>query len=230
LKTLTLFIFAILFYTSCLFANEISKKTIPPKRPIDIDVDFKSDYFETKPWVKEFRYVVVVNKAISGNEAQSVKVYEYGELIISGKVSTGRDQFEAKGEHDAKKDSWSVTPTGFYTPSFLDRFHRSSAYGGKWSWLKGGTKMPFAIFFNGDIALHQAPKGTESALGRNVSGGCIRLPFEIASDLFARIQETEGSRIPLFKVDGTVIDDGGGKYNYRTDAFSALIIVKNKVL
>ena len=215
--------------TSTLLSKENSKATIPPARPVDIDVDFKMSYFDTKPWIKEFQYIVIVNKAISGNDAQTIKVYQYGQLILASRVSTGRDQYEAKGEHNAKKDSWSVTPTGYYTPSFLDINHKSTAYGGRWSWLKGGTKMPFAIFFNGDIALHQAPKGTESALGKNVSGGCIRLPGDIASDIFTRVQETGGARIPLFKVDGTIIEDSKGNYNYRTDGFSALIIVKNKV-
>lgn len=212
-----------------LMADVMDGSTTSIDRPKDVNVDFQTSYFVTKPWIKEFHYVVVVNKAITGKDAQSIKVYEFGNLIISGKVSTGRDQFEAAGEHHAKKDSWSVTPTGYFTPNFLDINHKSEAYGGKWSWLVGGVKMPYAIFFNGNIALHQAPKGTESALGENASGGCIRLPFEIASDIFARIQETDGARIPKFNVDGTITMDSKGNYTYLTSAFSALIIVKNKV-
>lgn len=198
-------------------------------RPIDIDVDFQPSYFESRPWIKEFHYVIVINKANTGKDSETIKVYEFGKLIISGPVSTGRDEFEAAGEHHSKRDSWSVTPTGYYTPSFLDKNHKSKAYGGKFSWIIGGVKMPYAIFFNGDIALHQAPRGTESALGKKASGGCIRLTADIASEIFARVAETQGSKIPQFKVDGTIDLDSKGNYAYKSVAFSALIIVKNKI-
>jgi hypothetical protein len=230
LKNLLISIFVLSLSMTSLLAQDMSGATVSLTRPVDVDVDFQTSYFESKPWVKEFHYVIVVNKANSGNDAQSIKVYEYGNLIITGKVSTGRDDFEAAGVHNSKRDSWSVTPTGYYTPSFLDKDHKSGAYAGKWSWLVGGVKMPFAVFFNGDIALHQAPKGTESALGKKASGGCIRLPGEIASEIFARIQETQGSRIPKFKVNGTAEVDSKGNYAYSNAGFSALIIVKNKVL
>ena len=229
MKNLLVCIFVFSFSVTSLLADVMDGSTTSIERPKDVDVDFQANYFESKPWIKEFHYVVVVNKATKGSDAQSIKVYEFGNLIISGKVSTGRDQFEAAGEHHAKKDSWSVTPTGYYTPNFLDINHKSAAYGGKWSWLVGGVKMPYAIFFNGNIALHQAPKGTESALGENASGGCIRLPESIASDIFARIQETDGARIPKFNVDGTIALDSKGNYEYLNSAFSALIIVKNKI-
>lgn len=229
MKNLLILTFILSFSTTSLLAQDMAGASISLTRPIDVDVDFQPSYFESKPWIKEFRYVVVINKANSGNEAQSIKVYEYGSLIVSGKVSTGRDEFEAAGMNHSKKDSWTVTPTGYYTPIFLNKDHRSSAYGGRFSWLFGGTKMPFAIFFNGGIALHQAPKGTESLLGTKASGGCIRLPGEIASDLFTRIKETVGSRIPKFKVNGTIEADAKGNYAYSNSGFSALIIVKNKV-
>ncbi|MBC7537253.1 MAG: L,D-transpeptidase [Bacteriovorax sp.] len=230
MKNLLISIIVLSFSSFSLFANDMAGATVSATRPLDLDVDFQTSYFESKPWVKEFHYVVVVNKANSGKDAQTIKVYEYGNLIITGSVSTGRDEFEAAGVHNSKRDSWSVTPTGYYTPSFLDKNHKSGAYAGKWSWLVGGVKMPFAIFFNGDIALHQAPKGTESALGTKASGGCVRLPGEIASEIFARIEETQGSRIPKFRVDGTVEVDLKGHYAYSDAKFSALIIVKNKVL
>lgn len=200
-------------------------------RPIEVDVDFTESTFQTSPWVNEFHYVIVVNKANKGREAQTIKVYEYGKLIRETKVSTGRDQFERAGENHAKRDSWTVTPTGYYTPTFLSKNHRSSAYGGIFSGIFGGTKMPFAIFFNGDIALHEAPKGTESMLGKKASGGCVRLPSALAPELFERVEATSGSRIPAFNVDGTIKTDNNGNYAYREKSgYSALIIVKNKTI
>jgi hypothetical protein len=203
---------------------------VSKERPVDVDAKFEESYFQTKPWINEFHYVIVVNKADEGKEAQSIKVYEFGKLITQDKVSTGRDEFEAKGEHHSKRDSWSVTPTGYYTPSFLDKDHKSSAYGGIFSKIIGGVKMPFAIFFNGDIALHQAPKGTEGALGTKASGGCIRLPESVASDLFTRVSETQGAHNPRFTVAGEAMLDNDGHLMHSTNAgFSALVIVLKKV-
>lgn len=216
---------------SVVSAQDMAGATLGANRPVDVDVTFTESTFESQPWTKEFRYVVVVNKANTGSEAQTIKVYEYGQLIRREKVSTGRDGFERKGENHSKQDSWTVTPTGYYTPTFLSKDHRSSAYGGRFSWLTGGTKMPFAIFFNGGIALHEAPKGTEGMLGKKASGGCVRLPSSLASDLFTRIQETEGARNPRFNVNGTPMLDEQGHQMYGTKAaFSALIIVQNKVI
>lgn len=224
-------IFLALSLSGALFALDFEGATFSQTRPVDVDVTFTESTFESQPWVKEFRYVVVVNKANTGKEAQSIKVYEYGQMIISDKVSTGRDGFERKGEHGSRNDSWTVTPTGYYTPDFLDKDHRSSAYGGRWSRIFGGVKMPYAIFFNGGIALHQAPKGTEGMLGTKASGGCVRLPGDLASDLFARIQETQGAKNPLFNVNGTPVLDAVGNLSYSSKSgFSALIIVQNKII
>lgn len=203
--------------------------TVSATRPVDVAVNF-SEADLAQPWIKEFRYVIVVNKANEGSEKQTIKIFEYGKLIRKEKVSTGRDGFERKGEHHSKADSWTVTPTGYYTPNFLSKDHRSSAYGGRWSIFTGGTKMPYAIFFNGGIALHEAPKGTEGALGTKASGGCVRLPSTLASDIFYRIQETEGSKNPRFTVEGQPMLDEVGNQRYSTKSgFSALIIVQNKV-
>ncbi|MBC7714709.1 MAG: L,D-transpeptidase [Rhizobacter sp.] len=226
MKILIATLFAFALTSTGVFAQDEGAAT-SAERPYDVAVNFTADTLQ-QPWVKEFRYVVVVNKAVKGSEKQSVKVFEYGQLITTDKVSTGRDAFEKKGEHHSKHDSWSVTPTGFYSPDYLDIDHKSSSYGGRFSWLVGGVKMPFAIFFNGGIALHQAPKGTEGQLGTNASGGCIRLPGALASDLFARVNETNGAKIPKFTVDGQPKLDKDGHQLYR-NGFSALIIVQSQV-
>lgn len=228
MKTL-LAIFALTICTSAFSQEDMSGATLSLTRPVDVNVSFSPETFESKPWTKEFRYVVVVNKATTGKDAQTIRVYEYGQLIRKEKVSTGRDAFEKAGQNHAKKDSWTVTPTGYYTPDFLSKDHKSSAYGGKFSWLVGGTKMPYAIFFNGGIALHEAPKGTEGMLGKKASGGCVRLPSSLAGDLFARIQETRGSKNPRFNVDGTPKLDADGHQLYTKASFSALIVVQNIV-
>lgn len=220
-----------LSFSASLFAQDMEGASQSLTRPVDVDVVFTEDTFISEPWTKEFRYVVVVNKANTGKEAQTVKIYEYGVKIRQEKVSTGRDGFERKGENHAKNDSWTVTPTGYYTPTWLSKDHRSSAYGGRFSWLVGGTKMPFAIFFNGGIALHEAPKGTEGMLGKKASGGCVRLPSSIAEDLFMRVQETSGVKNPRFTVEGKAMLDANGQQMYATKpGYGTLIIVQNKII
>ena len=229
MKTFLSFIFALVVSANVAFSQD--EGIVSGSRPVDVDVSFDQSTFETQAWTKEFRYVIVINKAISGKEAQTVKLYEYGQLINTQKVSTGRDAFEKKGEHHSKRDSWTVTPTGYYTPTFINKLHKSTAYGGKWSWLTGGTKMPFAIFFNGGIALHERPNGTQGALGTKASGGCVRLPEGFAEDLFLRVQETFGAKNPRFTVLGTAMLDEAGNQMYGTrDAYSTLVVVQNKVL
>ena len=229
MKTFLPFLFALAISASAAFSQD--EGIVSVQRPVDVNVSFDQSTFKTQPWTKEFRYVIVINKANSGSEAQTVKLYEYGQLINTKKVSTGRDAFEKKGEHHSKRDSWTVTPTGYYTPTFISRLHKSSAYGGKLSWLTGGTKMPFAIFFNGGIALHERPNGTQGSLGSKASGGCIRLPEGFAEDLFLRVQETFGVKNPRFTVEGTAMLDEVGNQMYGTrDAYSTLVVVQNKVL
>ena len=229
MKTLLPIIFAFAVSASVAFSQD--EGIVSNGRPVDVDVSFTPSTFESQPWTKEFRYVIVVNKANTGSEAQTVKVYEYGQLISTQKVSTGRDAFERKGEHHSKRDSWTVTPTGYYTPTTLTRLHKSSAYGGKFSWLTGGTKMPFAIFFNGGIALHERPGGTEGMLGKKASGGCIRLPAGFAEELFNRVLETSGAKNPRFNVNGTAkLDESGNQMYAQNPGYGTLVVVQNKVL
>lgn len=233
MKNIQIAILSFLFSAS-LFAQVIDSEQgvfVTPTRPVEVNATFDESFFTLKPWIKEFRYVIVVNKAVKGVEAQTIKIFEYGQLIRTEKVSTGRDAFEKKGENHSKRDSWSITPTGYYTPTFLSKDHRSSAYGGIFSGIIGGTKMPFAIFFNGDIALHEAPKGTASMLGKKASGGCVRLPNTLSADLFQRIEEVSGAKNPRFTVEGEAMLDSNGNQIYSTkSAYSALIIVQSKVL
>jgi lipoprotein-anchoring transpeptidase ErfK/SrfK len=229
MKTLLPIIFAFAVSASVAFSQD--EGIVSNGRPLDVNVSFDQSTFTTQPWTKEFRYVIVVNKANTGKEAQTVKVYEYGQLIRTEKVSTGRDAFERKGENHSKRDSWTVTPTGYYTPTTLTRLHKSSAYGGKFSWITGGTKMPFAIFFNGGIAFHERPNGTEDMLGKKASGGCIRLPKGFAEELFTRVLETSGALNPRFNVDGTAKLDESGKQLYATkEGYSTLVVVQNKII
>ena len=197
--------------------------------------------FERKPWLREFRYVIVVNKAAKGKTRQSVRVFEYGNPLSTSRVSTGREGFELKRKSREcygapPKSYWSNTPTGYYTPKFLDKDKVSS------SW---DADMPYAIFYDIDngLALHSANRTTKKAIGRRASGGCTRLPEDFAQELFFRVKETEGAVIPVIQPNGEPTLDESGElvrtnfqmHTYKSGkiskfkTYSALIIVEDVI-
>ncbi len=91
---------------------------------------------------------------------QTMTVIYNGKVEYRWPVSTAR-----VGKH---------TPRGQWNAYWLSKYHRSSIY--------NNAPMPFAIFFNGDYAIH----GTDqiSRLGRPASAGCVRLHPEHAAVLF----------------------------------------------
>ncbi|WP_435259538.1 L,D-transpeptidase [Thioclava sp. FR2] len=110
---------------------------------------------------------VVVRVSIS---RQVLEVLHEGRKLYEWPVSTAR-----KGK---------ITPTGKWNGAeWLSRNHRSSLY--------NGAPMPYAIFFNGNYAIH----GTNqiSKLGRPASAGCIRLHPDHARILFNMVK-SEGKK------------------------------------
>lgn len=96
---------------------------------------------------------------------QMMEVYHEGRKIYEWPVSTAR-----RGK---------ITPTGTWSGAqWLSRNHRSSRY--------NGAPMPFAIFYNGNYAIH----GTDQIrkLGRPASAGCVRLHPENARILFNMVR------------------------------------------
>ncbi|MEZ5752065.1 MAG: L,D-transpeptidase [Paracoccaceae bacterium] len=91
---------------------------------------------------------------------QTMWVYVDGQLRYEWPVSTAR--------------AGKITPRGEFTAQWLSRNHRSSRY--------NNAPMPFAIFYDGDYAIH----GTDaiSRLGRPASAGCVRLHPDNARVLF----------------------------------------------
>ncbi len=83
--------------------------------------------------------------------SQRMTVYVHGIPYYHWPVSTGRKGYR--------------TPRGYFRPTFMKRFHRSTIY--------NNAPMPYSIFFNGGIAIH----GTNHirSLGRPASHGCVRL-------------------------------------------------------
>lgn len=96
---------------------------------------------------------------------QMMEVYHEGRKLYEWPVSTAR-----KGK---------VTPVGQWRGAqWLSKNHRSSLY--------NNAPMPYAIFFNGNYAIH----GTDqvSKLGRPASAGCVRLHTDNARVLFNMVR------------------------------------------
>lgn len=101
---------------------------------------------------------------------QMMEVFHEGRKIYEWPVSTAR-----RGK---------ITPTGTWNGAqWLSKNHRSSLY--------NGAPMPYAIFFNGNYAIH----GTDQIrkLGRPASAGCVRLHPSNAKILFNMVRD-EGKK------------------------------------
>ncbi|EBA07552.1 L,D-transpeptidase [Sagittula stellata] len=97
--------------------------------------------------------------------SQTMTVIYNGQVAYQWPVSTARN-----GKY---------TPRGAWSAKWLSRNHKSSLY--------NNAPMPYAIFFNGNYAIH----GTDqiSRLGRPASAGCVRLHPEHAAVLFGLTQQ-----------------------------------------
>jgi lipoprotein-anchoring transpeptidase ErfK/SrfK len=112
------------------------------------------------------RVVVRVSKS-----QQAMYVYVDGYLAHSWPVSTARGGYS--------------TPSGVYSPTGFDPYHRSSKY--------HNSPMPYSIFFRGGYAIHGSYDTNH--LGRPASHGCIRLDPEHASELYGLVRSSGGTRI-----------------------------------
>lgn len=159
--------------------------------------------------ISEFPIVIYVNKSVRSKMGQKIVVFKEGRQIITEKVSTGREQFEA--------ERFSSTPKGFFTPTFLVENHVAS---------KSGIPMPYSIFFNENIALHQAVQENRglNQLGMRASSGCVRLSDHLAPKLFQLVSETGMGRMPIISEDGKVSVTRDGEM-YKANRYMTLIIV-----
>lgn len=232
-------------FNDCKYSEEEYKevyaieKAETRKLPEHFSGKFSEADFVEKPWMRDFQYVIVVNKSAKGPMAQTMRLYENGLLVHQTKVSTGREGLELRRKNKVctgapPKSYWSQTPTGYYTPKYLSKDHRSS------SW---DSDMPNAIFYDLDngLALHEVHPSYEKYLGGRASGGCVRQDKGTAEELFNRVASTEGASIPEINLDGTPVLDEQGNVKYinqqfwvnpytgktaKFNTFSALIIVE----
>lgn len=207
-------------------------KNTPKSYPVE-KFDLQSA-LDARPWLRDFRYVIVVNKAATGPSAQYITVFEDGIQVAHEPISTGREKLELKRrssrcEKQPPQSYYSITATGYYNVEQLVKDHRSGSF---------DADMPYSIFYDREhgLALHQAAKPALKNLGRRASGGCTRMRKELAAPLFNKIAGTRGSLIPVFNKDGSPQLDEYGQvkrsktvplFDGRTSAYSAIVIIQD---
>lgn len=188
---------------------------------------FAESDFQNYSWLKEFKVVIVINKANEGNDRQTLRLYVDQQLKQMTKVSSGRETYEAgckvgqdpKKDHCSKRAYWSTTPTGYFDVDKLDEKYFSNLW---------QTWMPYSVFFESGIATHQAPAGTEGKLGQRASGGCVRLHPNYAPVVFNTVQSAGKGLVPKVNRDGTLAKTSQGDA-VRWQGYRTLVIVQNIV-
>lgn len=175
-------------YSSNSVADQAAKLMVeePYEAPIGKIFDEEA-YFRGELPVNQYTNVIVVNKAAKGPEAQTVRLYTNRQLMLTTKVSTGREDveivnpvkslfrkiFNTKG---TTQSHWRHTLRGYYGVTRVYDFDYKSG--------ENNFHMPYAVFFNDShgLALHQVPPdlaGGEAAgiaaLGHRASSGCVRV-------------------------------------------------------
>jgi lipoprotein-anchoring transpeptidase ErfK/SrfK len=207
-------------------------KNTPTSYPVEkFDLQSAQD---ARPWLRDFRYIIVVNKAATGPTAQTITVFEDGIQVVHEVISTGREKLELKRrssscEKQPPQSYYSITATGYYNVEQLVKDHRSDSF---------DADMPYSMFYDRHhgLALHQAAKPALKNLGTRASGGCTRMRGELAAPLFNKISKTRGAQIPVFNKDGSPQLDENGQvkrsktvplFDGRAAAYSGIVIIQD---
>ena len=226
MRILILFLYATMSTTA--FAQNIDHDEDPNLVPVDfVARPFVESDFNTQPWLKEFTNVIVINKANSGSDKQTLRVYVNGKLKEFTRISSGREHFEKgcspgqepKKDHCSQRAYWSQTPTGYFDIDELVENYFSNLW---------QTWMPYAVFFESGIATHQAPAGTEGHLGSRASGGCVRMHPSMAPVLYAMVKNAGKGLVPKFDRKGEVLKTAQGDV-IRWQGYKSLVIVHNTI-
>ena len=180
--------------------------------------------------LQHFNVVLIVNKAASGEHAQTMMVMRPTSPGCGGCAWEASDIWDVSTGREREEKYFTTTPTGVYQ---LDqsRFHRDYT---TTTW--DDAPMPFSMFWryleDGGItgfAVHAANDNLIKNLGKRNSGGCIRLHPTNAEALFEELLAEHKGRVPLFdwnQREGEVVrsDDGAMRM---TAGLRALLVVEN---
>lgn len=190
--------------------------------PIPLQRFFTAETFEKEPLFNEFVNVIVINKANQGRDKQTLRYFRYGKLVLQTLVSTGREQQEGGPGSSTKptRPYFSTTGVGYFPPTWLKENHYSTLW---------KTDMPWTIFFNGGIAIHEAPANAESKLGSRASGGCVRVSRTVAREIFNLTRDGGIGPVPSMNRDGSFQYDRKGNV-VRKKTYKTMVIVQERVI
>jgi len=144
--------------------NKLSPEFMLPGQTIQVPYDFEwaENWSPLSDFLLEYQ---TQEKLIYINlSEQWFGAYEYGQLIFSGPICSGRRAQDSKGR------SKFPTPTGIFKIESKELKHFSKKF---------EVWMPYAMFFYRGMAIH-----TGVLPGRPASGGCVRLFSQDAEKLF----------------------------------------------
>ncbi|QDK39397.1 L,D-transpeptidase [Bdellovibrio sp. NC01] len=188
--------------------------------------------------INQFTNVVVVNKAARGPMAQTARLYINRQLVLTTKVSTGREDVEYistfKGifrkvfnQKGTTESHWRHTLRGFYgVTRVMDENYKSG---------ESKVQMPYAIFFNDvhGLALHQVPPdliGGEAAgiaaLGSRASSGCVRVNQDQIIQIHNAVLAADQGQVPVIDSrTGQQTVDQYGRPQYK-NGWKTIVIVE----
>ena len=160
------------------------------------------------------RFVLVVNKALQGTHplAQTITIYERGQMQVRWPVSTGRETPEIAR---SGRRYVSTTPVGVFRPWDFSRRHWSETWH---AW------MDFSIFFMGGVAIHATTPDHYAELGARASGGCVRLERTHAQNLFESIKRSGRQMVRRVNRDGSWRVNSNGVALFESN-YDVLIVV-----
>ncbi len=194
----------------------------------------EAEYLSGQSVLNQFENVIVINKAAKGTTAQTLNLYTNGQLALTTKVSTGREDVEvvkgAKklvrklfGTKGTTESHWRHTTSGFYSIKRVEGANYRSG--------ESKFQMPYAMFFNDirGLAVHQVPPDLsgggeaagEYALGTRASSGCVRVHKNTIRDIHDAVTRAGKGLVPVLdtKTGQQLLNaDGSGKMaqGYRT--------------
>ena len=186
----------------------------------------------------DYTNVIVVNKAEQGPGAQTARLYVNRQLILTTKVSTGREDVEIVGSvtgffrkilstKGTSESHWRHTLRGFYEVTRVKDENYQSA--------ESKFRMPYAMFFNDShgLALHQVPPdlsgGEEAgieALGSRASSGCVRVIKQDIEQIHQAVVAADQGQVPVIdSKTGLQVIDQSGQPQYKV-GWKTLVIVE----
>ena len=72
------------------------------------------------------------------------------------------------------------TPSGVFQPDLLEEKHISKTW---------NAPMPWAVFFSGGVAVHATGESHYDELGTPASGGCVRMQYDDAKQIFMLVRQ-----------------------------------------